>query len=85
MVSLLAARISYSGADLAGLVREAAMQALRRAFITKSAVDGESVMGTTSAVPHLEICNQDFLEALKKVVPSVSKEDEAVFKGGVFK
>ena len=72
----------FSGADLAGLVREAAMQALRRSFV---GVDLPS--DAVGVPPELVITKLDFLQALRKVTPSVSEEDEALFKasGGVFK
>ncbi len=59
----------YSGADLAGLVREAAMQALRRAH---------SVDASTGP---LCISRDDFTAARAKVLPSVSLEDELVYRG----
>ncbi len=57
----------FSGADLAGLVREAAMQALRRG-------------GPGPSAAPLTITQRDFVAAMGVVRPSVSKEEEAVYR-----
>lgn len=59
----------YSGADLAGLVREAAMTVLRRVSATPS--DGTPLTVTAA----------DFEVALTRMKPSVSREDEEEFEG----
>jgi ribosome biogenesis ATPase len=57
----------FSGADLAALVREAQLCALRLAISS----------GTTNKI---EITSDDFDLALSKVFPSVSKKDELKYQ-----
>ncbi|KAH9068207.1 P-loop containing nucleoside triphosphate hydrolase protein [Lactarius deliciosus] len=62
----------YSGADLAALVREAGVRALRRALGTLWEMD-ESPAGPESGTEGVVVLVEDFRAALDKVVPSVSK------------
>ncbi|KAH8977693.1 P-loop containing nucleoside triphosphate hydrolase protein [Lactarius hatsudake] len=62
----------YSGADLAALVREAGVRALRRALGTLREMD-ESPAGPESGTEGVVVLVEDFEAALDKVVPSVSK------------
>ncbi|KAH9012691.1 P-loop containing nucleoside triphosphate hydrolase protein [Lactarius pseudohatsudake] len=62
----------YSGADLAALVREAGVRALRRALGTLQEMD-ESPAGPESGPEGVVVLVEDFEAALDKVVPSVSK------------
>ncbi|KZT73524.1 ribosome biogenesis ATPase RIX7 [Daedalea quercina L-15889] len=61
----------YSGADLAAVVREAGVVALRRALgaLEQMEADGEASVG---AEPKITVGVQDFDKALQKVRPSVS-------------
>lgn len=65
----------YSGADLAALVREAGICALRR------------ILGSTNASAHalensnLSVQASDFQQAFKKVLPSVNKQDLERYRG----
>jgi len=60
----------YSGADLAALVREAGVIALRR---TLGALDEmEDVTGGAEETPKVTVGLPDFIKALDKVSPSVS-------------
>lgn len=80
----------YSGADLAGLVREAAMTVLRRVTTASStetaapsteaaaAPEGTSIEGVPTA--SLRVCGADFEEALRRLRPSVSREDEIEYE-----
>jgi ribosome biogenesis ATPase len=58
----------FSGADLAGLVREAAMMALR-----------ERLKESESEPPTVTVSHQHFLQALSRVRPSVSKADQKLY------
>ncbi len=58
----------FSGADIAALVREAQMHAVKRAEAEKLEEE------------HLTVSKSDFFSALQKVQPSVSKKDEARYK-----
>lgn len=55
----------FSGADLSSLIREAQMSALKSAM-ERNVTEEETIL----------ICQADFLFALTKVFPSVSKKDE---------
>jgi ribosome biogenesis ATPase len=55
----------FSGADLSALIRESQMSALKRAMEANVEDDAEIL-----------ICHADFMVALEKVFPSVSKKDE---------
>jgi ribosome biogenesis ATPase len=59
----------YSGADLSALVREAQMSTL------KSSLQDISGLPAT-----LKVLHKDFISALQKVFPSVSKKDENSYK-----
>ena len=58
----------FSGADLSSLVREAQLSAL------KTAMDNN-----VDDTAEILICHKDFMTALSKVFPSVSKKDEAIY------
>ncbi|KAF9483197.1 ribosome biogenesis ATPase RIX7 [Pholiota conissans] len=58
--------VGYSGADLAALVREGGVTALKR---TLGALDD---MDDGAASPRVVVCMEDFVKALDKVSPSVS-------------
>ena len=62
----------YSGADLAALVREAGVRALRRALGTLQDMD-EGPAGPESGAEGVVVLVEDFQAALDKVAPSVSK------------
>ncbi|KAI9464457.1 ribosome biogenesis ATPase RIX7 [Lactarius psammicola] len=62
----------YSGADLAALVREAGVRALRRALGTLQEMD-EGPAGPEMGPEGVVVLVEDFQAALDKVVPSVSK------------
>ncbi|KAH9178373.1 ribosome biogenesis ATPase RIX7 [Lactarius sanguifluus] len=62
----------YSGADLAALVREAGVRALRRALGTLREMD-DSPAGPESGPEGVVVLVEDFEAALDKVVPSVSR------------
>ena len=68
----------YSGADLAGLVREAAMTVLRRVTVAASATSPDAV--ATVGVTGLQVTGSDFEEALTRIRPSVSREDELEYE-----
>ncbi|MHA1616011.1 MAG: CDC48 family AAA ATPase [Candidatus Njordarchaeales archaeon] len=64
----------FVGADLAALVREAAMNALRR-FLKEYAID----INSPDPIPeeklqHLKVSMRDFMEALKEIRPSALRE-----------
>jgi len=61
----------FVGADLAALVREAAMAALRR-VLPKIDLDAESI--PLEVLEELKVTNEDFFEALKLVQPSALRE-----------
>ncbi|ALC43327.1 smid [Drosophila busckii] len=60
----------YTGADLAGLVKQASMFALRQALNE----------GKVSADEDLCVRNKHFMEALKQLRPSVSEQDRKVYE-----
>ena len=62
----------YSGADLAALVREAGVRALRRALGTLREMD-EGPAGAEKGAEGVVVLVEDFQDALDKVAPSVSK------------
>lgn len=63
----------YSGADLAALVREAGVSALRRTLGTLSVIDSTHPNDIgRSEVEEIIVCLDDFEMALEKVPPSVS-------------
>ncbi|HIP75186.1 MAG TPA: AAA family ATPase, partial [Thermococcus paralvinellae] len=59
----------YTGADIAALAREAAMNALRRAVAKTSKVEEQS----EEFLETLRVSRRDFEEAMKKIKPSVTK------------
>ncbi|HDM91841.1 MAG TPA: AAA family ATPase, partial [Candidatus Korarchaeota archaeon] len=61
----------YVGADLAALVREAAMAALRR-ILPKIDLEEETI--PLEVLENLKVTNADFMEALKLVQPSAMRE-----------
>ncbi|KAH9955936.1 ribosome biogenesis ATPase RIX7 [Russula dissimulans] len=68
----------YSGADLAALVREAGVRALRRALGTLEEMDGAGsglagVAAEKDVADGVMVLVEDFQAALEKVTPSVSK------------
>jgi SpoVK/Ycf46/Vps4 family AAA+-type ATPase len=68
----------FSGADLAGLVREAAMTVLRR--ITQQSPDTVVPVDETVSAGTLKVTSADFEAALTRVRPSVSREDELEYE-----
>lgn len=64
----------YSGADLAALVREAGVVALKR---TLGALDEMDDTGTT---PKVEVFAEDFQKAMQKVGPSVSEAQKRKYE-----
>jgi len=62
----------YTGADLAALVKEAAMHALRR-FINEKKIDLSKPI-PSSELRNLVITMNDFLEAMKSIQPSLIRE-----------
>ena len=60
----------YSGADLAALVREAGVAALRRALGALDAMESEAAPAQEEVSVRVE--SDDFVRALEKVQPSVS-------------
>src|SRR3954469_5612141 len=66
------ARTTYGfvGADLSALAREAAMEALRRVLPNINLRDGIP----TEVLESLEVCQEDFTNALKRVQPSALRE-----------
>jgi ribosome biogenesis ATPase len=80
----------FSGADLAALVREAAVGVLKRYFQGQGVDLGDSLResrasGSTASDGHASIesppppCMQDFLDAFERVQASVSQEDEHMY------
>ena len=59
----------YSGADLSALVREAQMSALKA-----------QLLSDTDNTDPLKVQHKDFMQALSKVFPSVSKKDELSYR-----
>lgn len=70
--------LRYSGADLAGLVREAAMTVLRR--VTQHSTGCVAPVGDTVSTSSLQVTQADFDAALSRVRPSVSREDELEYE-----
>ena len=62
----------YSGADLAALVREAGVRALRRALGTLREMD-EGPVGPERGAEGVVVLVEDFRDALDKVAPSVNR------------
>ncbi|MEM1676186.1 MAG: AAA family ATPase, partial [Desulfurococcaceae archaeon] len=62
----------FTGADLAALVKEAAMSALRR-FIQEGKIDLSQPI-PIEKLQELKVSMRDFLEALKSVQPSLIRE-----------
>ena len=62
----------YTGADLAALVKEAAMSALRR-FLRSEGIDLNKPIPTEKLI-NLKVVRNDFLEALKIVHPTLMRE-----------
>jgi len=63
----------FVGADLAALVKEAAMRALRR-VLSQERVDLEAPEIPAEVLEKLEVRMEDFLEALKDITPSALRE-----------
>ncbi len=63
----------YTGADIAALVREAAMIALRRA-IQRGIIDLDAPTIPTDTLEKIRVNLQDFLTAMKEIVPSALRE-----------
>ena len=53
----------YTGADLAGLVRQASLQTLK-----------ESIDRDSDSIDDLKVCKNHFLDAIKKLKPSVGEQ-----------
>ena len=78
----------YSGADLAAVVREAGVRALRRALGTLEEMDatrsaagvGLEVVGSSNG-GGVVVAVEDFQAALEKVAPSVSKSQRRRYEG----
>jgi len=62
----------YTGADIAALVKEAALAALRR-FISEEKIDLSQPI-PTEKLRHLKVTMKDFMEAMKHVQPSLIRE-----------
>ena len=58
----------FTGADLAALVKEAVLRSVKRAIAKAGSSDQEKVLSS------IEVTMQDFLEALKSIVPSGLRE-----------
>ncbi|KAI8967546.1 P-loop containing nucleoside triphosphate hydrolase protein [Mycotypha africana] len=65
----------FSGADLASLVRESAVAALRTRFFTSGVVNMEAATNTDA----IFVTKKDFDTAFTKVSPSVLPQDKAAF------
>ncbi|KAI3613605.1 ribosome biogenesis atpase rix7 [Moniliophthora roreri] len=63
----------YSGADLAALVREAGVAALRRILVSTSTATPNSSLSVIDEELNVQVTLDDFTGALEKVTPSVSK------------
>ncbi|MCD6488452.1 MAG: AAA family ATPase, partial [Desulfurococcales archaeon] len=61
----------YSGADLAALAREAAMQALRR-YLPEIDLSSDKI--PTDILERMEVSMEDFLAAYREIVPSGMRE-----------
>ncbi|KEG13489.1 vesicular transport protein [Trypanosoma grayi] len=75
----------FSGADLAALVREASMHALKKVYRTSSASELEllerDVSGAAAQDARLPLVgNEDFETSLEKVKPSVTAEDRESYE-----
>ncbi|KAJ2244605.1 Ribosome biogenesis ATPase rix7 [Coemansia sp. RSA 455] len=64
----------FSGADLAGLIREASVAALRSVFFGKSS-DATEAAECASAKPSIVVTMEHFSDALLRTSPSVSATD----------
>jgi ribosome biogenesis ATPase len=62
----------YSGADLAAVVREAGVVALRRVLGSLESMDEESAGGGAQERPRVVVMLEDFVRAVDKLGPSVS-------------
>jgi ribosome biogenesis ATPase len=60
----------FSGADLASLVREAGVSALRR-----QVYDGNADDSCTKDVTRVSVCMEDYVNAFSRIAPSVGKKD----------
>jgi len=63
----------YTGADLAALAKEAAMNALRR-FINEKKINLEQEKIPADILKELKVNMQDFLEAMKSIQPTLLRE-----------
>ncbi|MCY0860229.1 MAG: CDC48 family AAA ATPase [Sulfolobaceae archaeon] len=63
----------YTGADLAALVKEAAMSALRR-FINEKKINLEENRIPSEVLKDLKVTMNDFLEAMKSIQPTLLRE-----------
>lgn len=66
----------YSGADLASLIRETQMICLRKSLSINKNIEDQ----TNSNGEEYEIQKEDFEDALKNIMPSVSKEDKEKYE-----
>ncbi len=71
LVKLAEITHGYTGADLAALVREAALHALRR-YLPKIDLDSEDI--PVEVLESMEVRMEDFLAAYKEIVPSGLRE-----------
>jgi transitional endoplasmic reticulum ATPase len=71
LVKLAEITHGYTGADLAALVREAALHALRR-YLPKINLDEEDI--PIEVLENMEVRMEDFLAAYKEIVPSGLRE-----------
>ncbi|KAF8150970.1 P-loop containing nucleoside triphosphate hydrolase protein [Crassisporium funariophilum] len=62
----------YSGADLAAVVREAGVMALKRTLGVLDEMEDETSTGMESGTPKVVVTLEDFVNAVDKVGPSVS-------------
>ncbi|KAF9230964.1 P-loop containing nucleoside triphosphate hydrolase protein [Melanogaster broomeanus] len=62
----------YSGADLAAVIREAGVAALRRVLGSLESMDEESEGGSERERPRILVMLEDFVRAVDKIGPSVS-------------
>jgi ribosome biogenesis ATPase len=62
----------YSGADLAAIIREAGVAALRRVLGSLESMDDESEGGSQRERPRILVMLEDFVRAVDKIGPSVS-------------
>jgi ribosome biogenesis ATPase len=60
----------FSGADLASLVREAGVSALRR-----QVYDGSADESCIKDVTRVSVCMEDYVKAFSRIAPSVGKKD----------